>query len=197
MFKRIAVIIVVLFALTLPATAAEWSIDKAHSSVGFAVKHLVISKTKGSFGEFSGAVHFDEANWEKSSVEMTVSIASIFTDDEKRDGHLRSPEFFDAEKYPTMNFKSTTVAKGKGDTFTIVGELTIRDVTKTVTFDCEFSGVVKDPWGNTRAGFSAKTVLNRQDFNVSWSKTLDTGGLVVGNDVTVTLEIEAIQNAVG
>ena len=192
MFKRASILVVLFVFMVLNVSAAQWNIDKAHSSVGFTVKHLVISKVKGSFTSFSGNINFDSKDFTKSSVEMKVMVNSVDTDDKKRDDHLRSPDFFDVEKFPEMSFKSTKVIKGEGDSFQIVGNLTIKDVTKEVTFDCEFNGTVAF-MGTNKAGFSAKTTINRQDFGVKWSKTLDTGSLVVGNDVEIYLEIEADQ----
>ena len=193
MFKKMFLImfLVVIFATT--GQADTWSLDKAHSSVGFSVRHLVISKTTGKFDDFTGTIVFDGKNFAAASVELTVQMASVDTDDEKRDEHLRSADFFETEKFPTMDFKSKKVTKGEGDAFTITGDLTIKGVTKEVTFDCQFPGVVNDPWGNTKAGFSAMTQINRQDFGVTWSKSLDGGGLVVGDDVDVMIEVEAVK----
>jgi polyisoprenoid-binding protein YceI len=175
------------------ARAEKWEIDVAHSSVGFSVRHMVVTKTHGKFNEFTGYIDFDGKNVENGSVEITAQIASIDTDNKKRDDHLRGPDFFDAEKFPTMTFKSKKVIKGSGSEFKLVGDLTIKDVTKEVTFDCEFNGVINDPMGNTHAGFSAVVKINRQDFNVKWSKSLDAGGLVVGDEVKINLEIEAVK----
>ena len=193
MFKKMFLImfLVVIFATT--GQADTWGLDKAHSSVGFSVRHLVISKTTGKFDDFTGTIVFDGKNFAAASVELTVQMASVDTDDEKRDEHLRSADFFETEKFPTMDFKSKKVTKGEGDAFTITGDLTIKGVTKEVTFDCQFHGVVNDPWGNTKAGFSAMTQINRQDFGVTWSKSLDGGGLVVGDDVDVMIEVEAVK----
>jgi polyisoprenoid-binding protein YceI len=182
-----------LLVLASLARAEKWEIDVAHSSVGFSVRHMVVTKTHGKFNDFAGYIDFDGKNVEKGSVEITAQIASIDTDNKKRDDHLRSPDFFDAEKFPTMTFKSKKVIKSSGSEFKLVGDLTIKDVTKEVTFDCEFNGVINDPMGNTRAGFSATAKINRQDFNVKWSKSLDAGGLVVGNEVKISLEIEAVK----
>ncbi len=193
MFKKLFLI---MFLVTIVATTGQadtWGLDKAHSSVGFSVRHLVISKTTGKFDDFTGTIVFDGKNFAAASVELTVQMASVDTDDEKRDEHLRSADFFETEKFPTMDFKSKKVTKGEGDAFTITGDLTIKGVTKEVTFDCQFHGVVNDPWGNTKAGFSAMTQINRQDFGVTWSKSLDGGGLVVGDDVDVMIEVEAVK----
>lgn len=195
MFKKCAVIALALMLTAGMTQAATWSFDKAHSSVGFSVRHMVISRTTGNFDDFEGVLEFDGENLASGKVELTVQMASVDTDDEKRDGHLKTGDFFDVEKYPTMVFKSTKVSNVKGSSFQLVGILTLKGVSKEVTFDCEFNGSLKDPWGNTRAGFSAETEINRQDFNVSFSKILDNGGLMVSDMVTINLEIEAIQAA--
>ncbi len=178
--------------LFVPAIQAEkWTVDGTHSSVNFSVSHLVISKTRGEFKDFSGDISFSEKEIETSSVEFNINVTSIDTEDEGRDDHLRNADFFDVEKYPTMTFKSNKVIKGKESDFKLIGDLTIKDVTKEVTFDCTYAGTVNDPWGNTKSGFSAETKINRQDFNVKFSKVLETGGLVVGDEISIVLEIEA------
>lgn len=193
--KRIAAALLLVAVFATASMAESWSVDPVHSIVEFSVRHLVISKVKGRFGEFAGTVSFDGKTPVGGSVELTVQIASIDTHDEDRDTHLKSAEFFDAEKNPTMVFKSKKVVVGDGESseFKLIGDLTIRETTKEVTFDCEFHGVVNDPWGNTKAGFSAMTKINRQDFGLKWSKTLDTGGLLLGNEVTIVLELELLK----
>jgi len=193
MYKRALTLFLALFIMGSMGTAATWNFDKAHSNIGFSVRHLVISKTKGDFGDYSGKVVFDGDNLEKGSAEITIQMASIDTDDEDRDKHLRSADFFNVEKYPTMTFKSKEVRKGEDNKFTMTGDLTIKDVTREVVLKGEFMGIMEDPWGNTRAGFSAETTINRQDFNVSWNNALQDGSLVVGNDVKIELEIELIK----
>lgn len=193
MFRKFTVIALALMLTAGMTQAATWSFDKAHSSVGFSVRHMVISRTIGNFDDFEGVMEFDGENVASGTVELTVQMASIDTDDEKRDGHLKTGDFFDVEKYPTMTFKSTKISNVKGSSFQMVGILTLKGVSKEVTFDCEFNGTLVDPWGNTRAGFSAETEINRQDFNVSFSKILDNGGLMVSDMVTINLEMEAIQ----
>lgn len=182
-----------LLVLASVARAEKWELDIPHSSIGFSVRHMVVAKVHGKFNDFSGQIDFDGKNLEKGSVTVNAQVASIDTDNKKRDDHLRSPDFFDAEKFPTMIFKSKKVIKGSGREFKLVGDLTIKDVSKEVTFDCEFNGLINDPMGNTRAGFSAEAKINRQDFNVKWSKKLDAGGLVVGDEVKISLEIEAVK----
>jgi len=191
--KSIALVLFVAFLGTF-VQAEEWNIDKAHSSIGFSVRHLVVSKTRGDFDEFTGMMNFDGKNLEAGSVEFTIQTTSIDTDNEDRDKHLRSDDFFSVEKFPEMVFKSKKIVKGDGDSFKLIGDLTIRDVTKEVTFEVEFNGVVTDPWGGTRAGFSAESTIDRKDFNITWSKTLDGGGLVVGDDVKIIVEVEWIKS---
>ena len=190
MFKRLSVLMAVMILITGSTMAQTWNIDKAHSSVGFSVRHLVIGKVNGYFRDFDAKAVFDGKNIEAGSVEATVKIASIDTDNPGRDEHLSSPDFFDAATYPTMTFKSKKITKGAGDAFTMIGDLTMKNVTKEVTFTGEFNGVINDPWGNTRAGMTASTTINRQDFNVSWANKLQDGSMIVGNDVVITLEVE-------
>ena len=187
---RKSAIAIALIMLASSISAAQWEIDKPHSSVGFTVRHLVVSKVNGTFGDFKGSIEFEPGNFEKGRVEMTVQIASIDTNEPKRDAHLRSGDFFDAENFPTMTFVSKRVHDIEGDSFKMTGDLTIRGITKEITFDCEFNGLIADPWGNTRAGFSAASKLNRQDFDVKWNQTLDAGGVVVGDEVTINIELE-------
>jgi len=179
------------------ATAVTtWNIDPAHSVAEFKVKHMMISNVKGSFPKVSGVLAFDETDLSKSSVEASIDVSSIHTRDEQRDGHLKSPDFFDVEKYPTMTFKSTKVtATGAGEG-TVEGDLTIRDVTKKVVFTVEGpTEPGKDPWGNTRIGVSATTKISRKDFGLVWNAALETGGVLVGDDVTITLDVQFIKAA--
>ncbi len=193
--KRIASAVLLVAVFATASMAESWSVDPVHSIVEFSVRHMVISKVKGRFNEFVGTVDFDGKSPAGGSVELTVQIASIDTDDTDRDTHLKGPDFFDVEKNPTMVFKSKKVVVGEEESgeFKLIGDLTIRGTTKEVTFDCEFHGVVNDPWGNTKAGFSASTVINRQDFGLKWSKTLEAGGLLLGNEVTIVLELELLK----
>jgi polyisoprenoid-binding protein YceI len=190
MMKSIIVAMVAATTLSLSTVAAEWTIDKPHTSVNFSVKHLVITTVNGKFTDFDGTINFDGENLKDASVEMTVQTASVDTDNERRDKHLKSADFFDVENFPTMTFKSTGVIPEEGNDFKLVGDLTIRGVTKEVTFDCQFHGTAQMR-NTTKAGFNATTVINRQDFGVNWSKTLDNGGLVAGNEVTIRLDVEA------
>jgi len=174
------------------AQAATFAIDPSHSSVGFQVRHMMVTNVKGSFQEFEGTLEFDENAPAEASVTATIQMASIDTADEKRDEHLRSADFFEVETYPTMTFTSTGM-KQDGDDWLLMGDLTMRGVTKPVTLELEYNGMVEDPWGNTRVGFSAEGKIDRREFGVSWNNTLDKGGIAVGNDVKIQLEIQAIR----
>ena len=180
-----------------PADPAPFKIDPVHSQVGFTVRHF-FSKVSGRFNEFASAIQLDPKNLAASSVEATIQSASIFTDNPKRDGHLKSGDFFDAEKYPTLTFKSTKVTPGENGRMQIAGDLTIRDVTKPVVLDAALLGVGDVGVGGmpamTRAGFEATTTINRKDYGIIWNKTLDQGGTMLGDDVTITLLVEAVKD---
>lgn len=176
-------------AVAMSARAGQWNVDPVHSSVQFKVSHLVISKVVGEFGQFSAKMEFDGADVTTGKVEMTIAVASIDTKNEGRDNHLKSSDFFEAEKYPEITFKSRKVIKGEGKKFQLVGDMTMRGVTKEVTFDCEYNGSVKMK-ETLKSGFSATATINRQDFGVSYGQILDNGGLAVGNDVEIMLELE-------
>ena len=192
MIKKLFSTVLVVAIMASTAFATEWKVDKTHSSVVFKVRHMVISNVKGGFDEFSGTAQFDGKDLTKGSVEFSIDAASVDTDNEGRDKHLKAEEFFDATTFPNITFKSTKII-ADGDNYKLTGDFTMKDVTKSVTFDLEYSGTVVDPWGNTRAGFAAKAKIDRQDFNVNFSGSLDNGGLVVGNEVKIELEIELIQ----
>ena len=170
-----------------------WAIDPSHSLVEFAVKHLVITTTKGRFGKVSGTIVLDEANPARSSVRAEIDAASIETHDAQRDQHLRSGDFFDVDNYPTLSFVSTRVEPRGDDRFLVVGDLTIRGITREVELDATFEGTMVDPWGGVRAAFSATTKVNRKDFGLTWNMPLETGGMVVGDEVKIALEIEAVR----
>lgn len=194
MRKLIICFSILFLAVGTIANAQTWSFDNAHSTIGFSVRHLVISKTTGKFHDYSGKVEFDGSNFEKSSVDIAIQVASIDTENDDRDKHLKAPDFFDVEKFPVMSFKSKKISPVKDGNFTITGDLTIKDVTKEVVIDCEFNGSIDDPWGNKRAGFTAETTINRQDFNVKFDNKLQDGSLIVGNDVKIMMEIELIKD---
>jgi polyisoprenoid-binding protein YceI len=183
-------------ALSLPAAAATstWQIDPSHSAAQFAVRHLAISTVRGAFTKVSGTVQLDDKDIAKSSVDVTIDAASVDTRVADRDKDLRSDRFFDVEKYPTLTFKSTKVEQPEPGKLKVTGDLTIHGVTKQVVLDVEGpTAPVKDPWGNQRAAANATTKINRQDFGVKWNAKMDNGGLVVGDDVAITIDVELVQ----
>lgn len=168
-----------------------WQIDPAHTEVEFAVKHMMISTVKGRFGEVSGTITLDEADLSGSSVEVEIDVASIDTRQADRDAHLRSADFFDVENHPKLTFRSRRVEATEGGGFRIVGDLTIRGETREVVLEGAEEGRGKDPWGNEKAGFSARTSIDRRDFGLTWNSALETGGVLVGNEVKITLDVQA------
>jgi polyisoprenoid-binding protein YceI len=187
-----AAAVAVLLVTAFGAQAADtYAIDSSHSSVGFAVKHMMISNVKGSFGNFEGTIVYDADNPAGSSVEFSLEVASIDTKNEKRDNHLRSDEFFDAANHPNITFKSSKVSM-KGDKWVAAGDLTIRGVSKPVEIAFTINGPIQNPWGQTVIGFDiTPLVVDRTEFGLNWNKALEAGGVVVGNDVTIDLQIEA------
>jgi len=171
--------------------AQTWQIDKAHSDIFFTVRHMVITKVRGRFLKWEGTLVLDEQDLSKSRVEVSIDAASISTGDEKRDGHLRSADFLDAEKFPKLTFKSTRVEKVSGDRLKVTGDLTIRDVTKSVTLDVEQLGKAKDPWGNNKIAFNGKVAIQREEFGAKWNQALEAGGVLVGKQVDIDLELQA------
>lgn len=180
-------------AASLPVMAADYGIDTSHSSVSFQIKHLAISKVKGSFTDFTGSFSFDPAKPEATSAVAVIQMASVDTGNEKRDDHLRNPDFFEVEKYPTMTFKSTSVKMKNDEEGEITGNLTMHGVTKSVTLDLEINGMITDPWGKERIGASLSGNINRKDWGLTWSKAMETGGLVVGDDVKIAIELEGVK----
>ncbi len=174
---------------------ARWKIDPAHSNAEFVVRHMMISKVRGTFENIEGYIDFDEQNPENSYVEATIDVNTINTRNEQRDNHLRSADFFDVANYPTMTFKSTKVEVTGENTGRVTGELTIRGVTKEVTFDVEYYGAGPSPFGDVRAGFSGTTKINREDWGLTWNMALETGGVLISKEVTIEVNIEVIQEA--
>jgi polyisoprenoid-binding protein YceI len=173
-------------------TAGTWTVDPSHSTIGFVARHLMVSKVRGHFATFSGTVTVASDPFD-SKVEATVDIASVTTGDETRDGHLKSADFFDLETYPNMTLVSTGIEKD-GGAYVLHSDLTINGITKPVDFELEFNGVGADPWGGTRAGFSAEADVNRKDWGLEWNVALEAGGVLVGDKVKIQLEIEAIKS---
>jgi polyisoprenoid-binding protein YceI len=189
----IITIAVIFSAVNATAATERYNVDLDHSIVGFSVAHMVVSKTTGRFTDYAGFIEMDPEARTVKAIETVIKTASVNTNHEKRDAHLKTPDFFNVEKFPTMTWKMKSYEK-KGDTYAAKGDLTLLGVTKEVVLTGTFNGVVpKDPWGNTRAGFTAEGKINRKDFGMNWSKALDNGGLVVGDEVTIKLEIECIK----
>lgn len=172
------------------APSATWKQDRAHSQVQFSVTHLVISEVTGAFKDFDVTLTQDKDDFSGSTLEATIKAASIFTDNDVRDKHLRSEDFFNAEKFPAISFKSTSFEKTGENSYKISGNLTIRDVTKPIVLDAKYQGQITDPWGNQKAGFKATGSINRLDFGVKWNKALEAGGLVVSDKVDLTFLME-------
>ena len=192
MYKKLFSMLATLIFVAQLAFAATYQVDPVHSQVEFSVNHLVVFKVSGSFNDYQGVIEADSASKVLTSAQADIKVASIDTREVKRDSHLLSADFFDAENHPLMTFTSKRV-EGSGDDITVVGDLTIRGTTKEVALKGSFRGENTDPWGNVRAGFSASTVINRHDFGLSWNKALETGGFVVGDEVTISLEIQGIR----
>jgi polyisoprenoid-binding protein YceI len=183
--------------LATPLTSAAtttWNIDPAHSAAEFKVKHMMISNVKGHFAKISGSLTLDESDLTKSHAEASIEAASIETRDAQRDAHLKSADFFDVEKFPTLSFKSTRIHLVRDGELSAEGDLTIHGVTRRVVFNVEGpTPPTKDPWGNTRVGLSATTKINRKDFGLTWNAALETGGILVGDEVTITLDLEFVK----
>jgi polyisoprenoid-binding protein YceI len=181
--------------LTAPAIGtATWQIDPSHSLVEFSVRHMMIATVKGRFADVSGTIRFDQDDPASTEVDVTVEAASIDTRNEHRDAHLRSPDFFDAEQYPTLRFVSRAVEQVGEDRYRVTGDLTIRDVTREIALDARFFGIHPDPYGGTRAGFSATGEIDRHEFGLNWNQAIESGGVVVGPRVKITLEVEAVRS---
>jgi polyisoprenoid-binding protein YceI len=189
MNRLIAILLAFVVGTALLNAQTQWTLDKVHSSVTFTVKHMVISEVTGSFKDFSVTLHSAKDDFSDATAESTIKVASISTDNTMRDNHLKSDDFFNAEKYSEITFKNAVFQKVEGDKYKVTGDLTIRDVTKKVTFDAILNGTMKTQKGLLSA-WKATTVINRFDYNLKWSKTLETGGLMVGQDVTITLNLE-------
>lgn len=176
-----------------PQTQTIWQIDPAHTNVGFAVKHLMIAMVRGRFVEVRGAIRLDDSDLTNASVEVEIDAATIDTRQEQRDTHLRSPDFFDVAQYPTITFRSRRVARGKGNHFRVTGDLTIHGVTREAVLDATDEGRARDPSGDDRAAFSATTTIDRRDFGLTWNQALETGGVLVGTEIRITIDLEAVK----
>ena len=178
------------FAQPIAEIATNWQLDPVHSSVDFAVRHLMIASVKGSFDELAGSVTIDPENQSAPSVDVTIQTASINTRQPQRDAHLRSPDFFDAEQFPTLEFKGGRIEGDVDSEFKLFGDLTIRDVTRPIVLDVTKEGEGSDPWGNNRLGFSATTKIDRRDFGLTWNQALETGGFVVGDEIKISIDVQ-------
>jgi polyisoprenoid-binding protein YceI len=195
---RIAVTAGLAAVLSLPASAATstWQVDPAHSEALFSIRHLTISTVRGGFSKIKGTISFDDKDPSKSVVDVAIDMSTVDTREPKRDDDLRSDKFFDVTKYPTMTFKSTKVEQVSAGKLKVTGDLTLHGVTKEVVLDVDGpSAAIKDPWGNQRAAASATTKINRQDFGVKWNKTIDNGGMMLGDEVSITIDVEMFQPA--
>lgn len=177
---------------TVGQTAGTWAIDSTHSNVEFAVRHMMVSTVKGQFGQVQGTMKVDASDHAASLVEATIAVSSVDTRDANRDGHLKSGDFFDAEKYPTITFKSTKAERVDDTHYRVTGDLTIRDVTKLVVLTTEYEGEIKDAYGKQRAAYTAETEINRKDFGLGWNAALEGGGVVVSEKVKITLNIALV-----
>ncbi|MCW8848707.1 MAG: YceI family protein [Melioribacteraceae bacterium] len=192
--KTLKALVALLFiSVSFTFAQTSWDFDKSHSKIGFSVTHLLITDVEGQFKDFEGTIISSGDDFEGAKIDFSADIASIDTDNEKRDGHLKSDDFFNAEKFPKMTFKGKSFTKTNSKNYKLVGDLTIRDVTKEVELDVKYNGTVTDPWGNTKAGFALEGVVNRFDFNLKWNSAIESGGLVVGEDVTILAKLQLIK----
>jgi polyisoprenoid-binding protein YceI len=174
-------------------TTNTWNIDATHSGINFSIRHMVVSKVRGRFAKYSGTIAVNGDDLTRSVVEATIDAASIDTGTPQRDQHLRSADFFDVERFPELRFKSKRIEQVDDARYRVIGELTIRDVTREVALDVEYGGRAKDPWGNERIGFVARTALDRKDFGLQWNQALEAGGVLVGDRVDIELEVQAVR----
>lgn len=191
--KFLATLLITISTLTFSQTT--WTVDKSHSKVGFSVSHLVITDVDGFFKDYEAQISSNGDDFSTANVELKVNTSSIFTDNEKRDDHLRSDDFFNSEKYPQMIFKGKSMKKVGDKKYKLIGDFTIRDVTKQVELDVKFNGIVKDPWGNTKAGFKITGEIDRFDYNLKWDKAIEAGSLVVGKDVELVIDLQLVKKS--
>jgi len=184
-------------ATDLTTLTGDYTLDANHSRVGFIARHAMVTKVRGLFKDIEGQIHIDGQNPSASTVEVTIQVASIDSQQADRDNHLRSADFFDAESYPTITFKSTKAEAVDADTYRLTGDLTIRDTTRPVAIDLELTGATNDPWGMFRIGFEGSVVVNRRDWGLGWNMALDTGGLLVSEKITIELDVAAVRPAAG
>ncbi|MCX7798464.1 MAG: YceI family protein [Melioribacter sp.] len=191
--KKISLFLLII-SFSLSQAQTKWTFDKAHSKVQFKVSHMVISEVTGQFNNYEGTVESSKDDFTDAKINFSIDVKSIDTDNEQRDNHLKSDDFFNAEKYPKITFVSKSFKKISGKKYKLIGDLTIRDVTKQVQLDVIYNGTVKDPWGNTRAGFKVTGKVNRFDFGLKWNALLETGGAVVGKNVDIIIDVELLKS---
>ena len=189
---KFLVAILVLVSTSL-FSQTTWTVDKAHTKVGFNITHMVITSVEGFFKDYDAKITTKDDDFSTAQIDFTINTNSIFTDNERRDNHLRSDDFFNAEKYPQMIFKSKSIKKVGEDKYKLAGDFTIRDVTKEIELDVKLNGIIKDGFGNTRAGFKITGEVNRFDYNLKWSKTIETGGLIAGKEVEMIINLEILR----
>lgn len=195
MYSLSIFLVLLIVAASVTEAQTSWTIDKSHSKVGFSVSHMVITDVEGYFKDYDAKVTTNGDDFSTASIDFTVKTGSIFTDNDGRDKHLRSDDFFNAEKYPNMVFKGKSMKKVSDNKFKLIGDLTIRDVTKQVELDVKYNGIVKDPWGSFRAGFKITGAINRFDYNLKWNNVIETGALVVGKEVELLIVLELVKKS--
>lgn len=188
-------LLVLAYVFSAFAQSTEWKIDKAHTNVGFTVTHLVISDVTGRFKEVDGSIKSSDEDFDGAQVSIVIQTASIYTDNEKRDNHLRSGDFFNAEQNPEITFKSTSFKKVGNEKYEITGNLSMNGVTREVVLDATLKGIIKDPWGGTRAGFKATTSVDRYDYNLTYNKALEAGGFLIGKTVDIEINLELVKKS--
>lgn len=195
MMKKLTTILVVLMLTVFSVTAqkTKWTFDKVHSKIQFDVAHLVISEVTGQFQDYEGTVLADKADFSDAKIDFSIDVKSINTNDENRDRHLQSADFFDVAKYPKITFKSKSMTEAGKNQYKLTGDLTMHGVTKTVTFDVKYGGTVTDPYGNVKAGFKITGVIDRTDFGLKYNSVLDSGGLLIGEEITITCNVELLK----
>lgn len=176
-------------------STTKWGLDPTHSEITFKIRHLMVSNVSGNFGTFTASAETEEEDFSNAKISFSTEVASINTGNEQRDGHLQSPDFFDAAAYPAISFESTSMEKNGEGAFKLHGHLTVKDVTKPVTLDVELGGIANDPYGNRKAGFSIEGKINRKDFGLTWNAPTEAGGLLVGEDVKIAAEIQVVKQA--
>jgi polyisoprenoid-binding protein YceI len=176
-------------------TRTKWSLDTSHSHIGFTVKHLMVTNVRGVFNEYAGSIYTSGEDFPGAEINLSITTASVSTGDGRRDTHLKSPDFFDAENFKEINFKGTSLEKTNGREYILHGDLRIKDVTKRIKLDVGFNGIIKDPWGAKRAAFEVTGKISRKDFGLTWNTVLETGGVMVGDEVTIKCEIQLIQQS--